>query len=203
MRTLSFYFDFVSPYAYLSFKRVVRNAKYYDLVLEPWPVDLAALKLMAGNTGPATRDIPIKLKHLRVDMQRWASLSGLPLTPPQGYGSGRLNKGAFFALDQGQAIPYIHAAWALVWGQGWAMNDDATLKEAARGMGWDDQRFQAYVSSEEAALRLEESTRLAHERGVFGVPSLLLDDEMWWGNDRLALFEAYLEGITKEQRGVE
>jgi len=191
-RSIDFYFDFLSPYAYLAHARLPQLAARYKHDLIYRPIDLQSAKLAAGNTGPSTREMPVKHRHLRIDLQRWAELYDIPFKPSAGYGSLRLNCGAFYALDRGAARRYIDVAWNQVWGQGGAMNDDALLCVIADTMKWDCNEFLSFTGSEAAHARLQESTAQAHERGVFGVPSMLIGDQMWWGNDRLQFLENYL-----------
>ena len=191
---IKFYFDFLSPYAYLAHHRLTKLAEEYGYTLDYRPIDLALAKQLVGNTGPSSREIPIKHKYLREDLARWARLYDIPFSPPAGYGSDRLNAGAFFALDRNAAAFYVHAAWPLIWGEGGAMNDDALLTNVAKQMRWDPDEFLAYVSGAEVASRLQISTENATQSGVFGVPMMCIDNYMWWGNDRLHFLEDYLKG---------
>ncbi len=193
---IEFYFDFLSPYAYLAHHRLAELAQRYGCVLDYRPIDLAQAKELVGNTGPTSREIPIKLKYLRQDLARWAQRYGVPFAPPSGYGSQRLNVGAFYALDRGLAASYVQAAWPRVWSEGGAMNDDALLADVAGRMGWNANDFLAYVSGVEGAARLTQATETATQSGVFGVPMMRIDDQMWWGNDRLHFLEDYLKGNT-------
>lgn len=189
---IHFYFDFLSPYAYLAHARLPRLAAARGQALAYHPVDLEWIKLKAGNTGPKTREMPLKLAYARTDMQRWARLYGVPLTPLRSYASARLNRGTFFAEDRGMAGDYVTLAWSTVYGQGQEMNDDAVLSGIARVLGWDPVPFLTYLSSEEAANRLRESNDAAHAQGVFGVPTMIVGTEFWWGNDRLDFLDQYL-----------
>ena len=188
--TVKFYFDLMSPYAYLAHTQLPALVERHGAVLEYHPVDLAALKLLVGNTGPSNRDIPIKHRYLRHDLQRWATAYGVPFCPPAGYGSLRITAGALYARDRGCCRAFVDWMWAEVWGKGRAMNDDRLLADAARQFRWPE--LPDLVSSETARERLEASTRAAHDAGVFGVPVMQVADQLWWGNDRLDFLDGYL-----------
>lgn len=196
--TIDFYFDFLSPYAYLAHHKLPELAARYGYQVAYRPMDLQQAKLAVGNTGPANREMPIKHRHLRQDLQRWAAFYGVPFAPPAGYGSHRLNCATFYAIDRGVAAPYVTAAWQLVWGEGGAMNDDALLATVAERMGWNSDELLAFTASDAAHSRLRAINEMALERGVFGVPTMLVGDEMWWGNDRLHFLEMYLQETTKK-----
>ena len=205
MQKILFFFDFMSPYAYLAAQRLPQLAERYGREIEYCPINLPKAKVAAGNTGPANRAIPIKHRHLRKDLQRWAELYGVPLVPPASYGSDRLNRGTFFAIDRGVEASYVLGAWHLIWGCGGGMQDGALMGELCAKLGWNLEAFAAYADSPEAQERYAASQDRAHKLGVFGVPMICIDGEMWWGNDRLHFVENYLAahaGANRERASV-
>lgn len=191
--TLDFYFDFMSPFAYLAYQRLPALAREFDLELVPKIVDLPSAKKAAGNTGPRNVDIPPKIRYLKTDLQRWAERYGVPLIFPQSLASQRLNKGLFLAADR-EAVPaYMEAAWGLAWASGLDMNDPAVLAGLARDLGWSEADFLTFIDSADAEARYEAATLDAESRGVFGVPTMMVGDEMWWGNDRLDFLREFLQ----------
>jgi 2-hydroxychromene-2-carboxylate isomerase len=195
MRKMLFFFDFMSPYAYLAAQRLPGLAERFGRDIEYCPIDLPKAKLAAGNTGPANREIPAKHRYLRTDLQRWAGLYGVPLVPPRSYGSDRVNRGTFFAIDRGMVRRYVLNAWHLIWGCGGRMDAPELLWEVCAELGWERAAFDAYVDSPQAAQRYEASQKKAEELGVFGVPMVYMDGQMWWGNDRLQFVEAHLSSV--------
>jgi 2-hydroxychromene-2-carboxylate isomerase len=189
---MEFYFDFVSPFSYLALQRLPEIAKRFGYEVDYRPVDLKRIKQLAGNTGPATREIPMKLRYARIDQQRWGSRYGVPIATPAFYDSSRLNCGFFFAADRGRQREYLMLAFRKVWGEGGHMLDEALLAGVARHLGWDEQAFIDYTLSQDGDRRYALSTECAHKRQVFGVPTILIGDDMWWGNDRLDFLEEHL-----------
>jgi 2-hydroxychromene-2-carboxylate isomerase len=189
MATIEFYFDFISPFSYLASQRLPALAARFGCDVAPKVINLAQAKLLAGNTGPTSREQPLKRRYNQKDKERWARRYGVPIENPKSYGPDRLNKGVFFAEDHAAREPYIADVWRRVWGEGGDMAGDAILRDAARARGWNEREFMAYVASREADARYEAATRAAHARGVFGVPTMMIGDEMWWGNDRLDFLE--------------
>jgi 2-hydroxychromene-2-carboxylate isomerase len=189
---VSFFIDFSSPFTYLALQRVPQIAKQYGRAVSYVPVDLARLKILTGNTAPPTRAMPVKLKYMRLEQQRWARRYGVPIAVPAGYDPTLLNRGTFYALDRGRAEAYAAFAFHRIWGLGGSMIDQELLADVARHCRWEPAEFIAFMKSPASAERLERSTIAAHERGVFGVPTMIADGEMWWGNDRLDFFEQHL-----------
>lgn len=196
--TVRFYFDILSPYAYLAQHRLAELASRHGWSIEFRSIDLAQVKQAIGNTGPANRDMPVKLAHLATDLGRWADLYAVPLVFPPNYCSAWLNTGLYFPGCKGREAEYVAAAYALVWGQGAAPDAPDTLQAVSARMGWRIDDFRDYVKGREGAERYAVATREAIERKVFGVPSMVVGDAMWWGNDRLFLLEQHLTKETSQ-----
>lgn len=191
-RVLDFYFDFMSPFAYLAHTQLPALAALYELQIAYHAIDLPAAKLAIGNTAPPNVSMPVKLRYLVTDMQRWARRYGVPLAFPKTLKSARLNRGLYYAADRGCESDYVRAAWLPTWGQGGDMGDEALIADIARAMGWDAAAFLAFTESPQAQERYARDNREAQARGVFGAPTMMLDDQMWWGNDRLGFLEEHL-----------
>ncbi len=189
---LEFFFDFMSPFAYLAHRRVTELARQYGRELRYVPMNLPAAKIAAGNTGPSNREIPVKLRYLMQDINRWAALDDMPVAFPVSLDSDRMNRGTFFALDRGDAEAYLAACFERGWGEGADISSDETLATVAASLGWSPDEFLAALETAEIEQRYAAANEEAHRRGVFGVPSFFVGEEMWWGNDRLHFIEQYL-----------
>ncbi len=210
MRDIEFYFDFSSPYAYLAHSRLPEIADKYGCRLVYKPIDMFAARLAAGNTGPTTPQMPRKFRYISKDLMRWAQRYGVPfvmgMAPKPGapeapkptelpkavINSSRAHKGMFFALKRGQERDYAKRLWAATFGSGGLVGSDEVLRNVARQMGWPEEEFLTFVQSGEVERIYEEANKEAQGRGVFGVPTMFVGDEMWWGNDRLFFLEEYL-----------
>lgn len=192
-KRIDFYFDFISPFAYLAHVKLPALARRYGASLHYHPVDVLFAKLAAGNYGPSTRQIPTKARYIREDRLRWAALYEVPMVSTlNATRAPRLNSGVFFANREGRAEDYVNAAFHQVWGVGADPEDDKVLQTVAQALAFDPKKFLAYVNSAPAQQAYAESRQAAHGRGVFGVPTMILDEQMFWGNDRLEFLEKYL-----------
>lgn len=190
--TIEFYFDFISPFSYLAYQRLPGLAARFRCRVVCRVINLAEAKLLADNTGPTSRSQPLKRRYNQKDKERWARRYGVPIENPTSYDPNRLNKGTFFAEDHGPTDAYISYAWRKVWGEGGDMAGEALLRDVARNCGWDADAFVQFTQSAEAEDRYKRATLAAHEKGVFGVPTMMIGGEMWWGNDRLDFLEEFL-----------
>lgn len=200
-RTIDFYFDFISPFSYLAHQRLPDLAARYGYALAYHAASLADLKQLAGNTAPGVTAIPLKLRYSRIDQKRWADRYGVPIKPPEGsHDSSWLNRGFFFAEDRGQQQDYVVNAWNKLRRDGRDMVDEKLWRDIAKELGWAPDEFVAFIRSEASQQRYQASTRQAHECGAFGVPTMLIGEEMWWGNDRLDFLEEFLKSSTSGER---
>lgn len=191
-KVIDFFLDFVSPFAYLAHSQLPELARKHGYELRYRPIDLPAAKLAAGNTGPPNVSMPIKLRYLRKDLDRWAERYKIPISFPPSLKSELANKGVFFAEAKGQCEDYVRHVWSHSWGEGQDMSSEDLLAEIASELGWEPDAFLAYVHSEEAEDAYRLSNEEAHSRGVFGAPIMMIGEEMWWGNDRLFFLDEYL-----------
>lgn len=196
-RTIDFYVDLLSPFSYLALQRLPGLAARFGYDVDYKVLDLKEAKRLAGNIGPSTRDIPIKLCYAKIDQKRWAVRYGVPITTPAFYDPSRLNRGFFFAKARGQSRDYLLLVFHKVWGEGSSMIDETMLREVASKLDWDAEEFLRFTLPGEADAPYQASTIEAHKRGVFGVPTVIIDDQLWWGNDRLDFVEEFLEQHTR------
>lgn len=192
MKIVDFYFDFISPFAYLASAQVPKLAKQYNVNFALHPIDLFAAKRAAGNTGPSNREIPAKITYLMADLQRWARRYDVPFAFPKGFDTASLNRGFLWAKTQGAADRYFHSAYAEVWARGGDPADPALLRAAAEGAGLSADEFLRGIDSPPILQAYAQENREAQARGVFGVPIFIVDDQMFWGNDRIMFLEEYL-----------
>jgi 2-hydroxychromene-2-carboxylate isomerase len=189
---IDFHFDFLSPFSYLALTQLEGIAARHGRTIAWHPIDLATAKIAAGNTGPGNRDMPVKLAYMRRDLARWAALYQVPFGWAGNYASRRMNSGVFFARQCGMEAAYVRAAFHAGWVESGKLDDPAVLGRVAQSLGWDAAAFLDYVDAPAAATALADSTSAAIARGVFGVPTMFADGEMWWGNDRLFMLEKHL-----------
>jgi 2-hydroxychromene-2-carboxylate isomerase len=191
-KTLDFYIDLISPFSYLCNLKLPDLAARYGYTLAYHPIDIPTAKLAAGNYGPSNMKVPAKIKALGQDLHRWAKHYEVPFKFPKGFNGARMNTGMLYAQAHGKVRAYVDRAYWLLWAEGEDPNDDNVLRGLARDAGLDPDALLAYAASREGELAFQESRVQAHARGVYGAPIMMVDDQIWWGNDRLMFVEEYL-----------
>jgi 2-hydroxychromene-2-carboxylate isomerase len=186
-KQVEFLFDFGSPYSYLAYHQLQKIAKARDAKIVWRPILLGGVFQATGNRSPI--EVPLKGKHLFIDLQRWAKYFGVPMqmnpyfpinTLPLMRGAVALQMRDDPRLEQYLTIIYS-AMFEKPRNLGLPQEIAAVLQEA----GFDPKEFLAMIDRQEVKDRLKQVTAEAVERGVFGAPTFFVGDEMYWGQDRL------------------
>jgi len=189
---MQFCLDFISPYAYLAWTQVHPLARKYGRELEPVPVLFAAMLNHWGHKGPA--EIPPKRLYVFKDVLRTAAALGLPLEPPPSHPFNPLLglRVASLPMERETRVALIDALYGATWGGGPGITDPATVDQIAWSVGVPDAVERATTA--EGKQRVKDHTARAIEAGVFGVPSVLVDGELFWGFDSFGHLERFLAG---------
>lgn len=203
MTSLRVYLDFLSPYAYLAWTQLPALAARHGATLEPVPVLFGAMLDAFGTIGPA--EIPIKRRYVYEDAVRKAKLLGVPFSVPPAHPFHpllALRVATAAGADRAVVDALFSAAWGAAWGEGRPIDSAEGVREALVRAGLDASLVErANDHSTKAALA--QATRAAIEGGVFGVPTVEVRGERFWGLDALPSLEAFLRGddpITPELR---
>lgn len=192
--TLRFSFDFVSPYAYLGWTQIHALAARHDCVVEPVPILFAALLNHYGHKGPA--EIPPKRLYIFKNVLRLAHRLGVPLVPPPAHPFNPLLslRLASLPLPAAVRVRLIDALFAGAWAGGGGVAEPDGVRRLLQGAGLDAATLLAEAETAAAKDRLRQQTDDALARGVFGVPSVEVDGELFWGCDAFPDLEAFLRG---------
>jgi 2-hydroxychromene-2-carboxylate isomerase len=194
-KQLDFYFDFGSPTAYLAHCRLQQLAAKYDLTVNYRPMLLGGVFKATANTSPVT--IPAKGAYmLQQDLPRFSRRYGVPLNFNPHFPINTLNlmRGALAAEQLGCLAPYIDAMFTAVWVDGKDMGDPGTVAATLDDAGLDSEQLLTLSQQPDIKAALVAATEAAVERGCFGAPTLFMDGEMYFGQDRLDFVEEVLQG---------
>jgi len=194
VKKLYFYFDVVSPYAYLASTRITEIAEKYGCELQSEPVLLAGILQTHGQKGPA--EIPSKRSHLIKDILRCAAEMDVPLVgPPTHPFNPLLALRSVLAVTENTERNKLAAALLMaVWGLGKDVADPKVILDVIQGLGMNGAEILERAQSDNVKMALRKNTEQAIAKGVFGVPTFVIDEELFWGNDRLDFLSDYLSG---------
>ena len=191
MPTPTFYFDLGSPFAYLAAERL------HDILGEQaqWqPVSLGALFKLTGRSSWSLGD-PERRQAGMAEVERRARLYGLPPLRWPGPWPGNYlmaMRAATFAYQEGRGHELTMQAFRNAFQDGSDLSIPAEVLLAAKDAGLDPQAVEAATEDPEIKLALRNATDTAHQLGVFGVPTIEINGELFWGDDRLEDAAAHL-----------
>jgi 2-hydroxychromene-2-carboxylate isomerase len=185
MRQARWYFDFVSPYAYISVQLVDRLP--LSLAVTPTPILFAALLDHWGTVGPA--EVAPKRLHTYRQVTWLARRHGLPFRFPPAHPFNPLNA-LRLAIAAGGTLAVVRTLFHGIWGEGLDPSDPAACATLAQRVGIEDPA--AALADPAVKQRLRSNTEAAIAAGVFGVPTWEADGELFWGVDSFPMFQDYL-----------
>ncbi len=188
MATLEFWYEFGSTYTYLTVARIRREAQQRGVEVQWKPFLLMPLMIEQGLTQGPFLPFPRKLAYMWRDLERRAAEHGLPYRRPDRYPPDDVLTSARVALlgsREGWCDTFTESVFEQHWTRGRPIGSEANLREAIESIGRspDDVLTQARAADVKAALRAQ--TEEAQRRGLFGSPSFVVADELFWGDDRL------------------
>jgi 2-hydroxychromene-2-carboxylate isomerase len=191
---IPFYYDYACPWAYLASCRVEPYFAEVGAKIDFLPVRLADLTEIKGKKGlpPGKR----KQTWYVDDLKAWAEMVGADFDLEVGAprpDTRLLCQAALVAQDRGAFRDFHYAAYRARWADGAAVDEPEIVKGLLAGAGLDADDALALASSPELAARLDRDTEAAIGRGVFGVPTLFVGYQMFWGNDRFELARWVIE----------
>jgi 2-hydroxychromene-2-carboxylate isomerase len=181
-----FYFDLGSPYAYLAAERIAGVFEEADLEQPEWqPILLGGLFRRFGRDSWANG--PGRATGL-VECERRASAYGLPpIRWPDPFPGNTLfaMRAATFAKELGRTVSFSLAAFRQAFAAGRDLSEPESVFLAAASSELHPRALEAAASRDAIKRRLREATDRAGDLGVTGVPSVVVDGEVFWGDDRL------------------
>lgn len=185
MPTVEFFYDVVSPYSYLASTRIEAIVADCGAQVVFRPMFLGGLMKTVGNQPPAT--LPARGRYMLTDLHRWAAFYGIPLTFPSYFPSLTIGAmRALVALPAEERPAPTHALFHAYWAEGRDVSDPGVLADVI------GQELAGAASDPAAKQSLIDATAEAAERGAFGAPTFFVDDQMFFGNDRLPFLEQHL-----------
>ncbi len=193
--TVEFYFDPVSPYAWLASQQLARvTAAGAQIACRP--ILLAALLNAHGTQGPA--EVSAKREYVFRDVMRQAKRLDLPFRgPPNHPFNPLIALRAMLAVeDEAQRLVLTRRLLSAVWSEGVDVADPDSLSRVLTRSGFDAAALLATAATGEVKQSLRRSTQEAIEARIFGVPTFRLGGELFWGADRMDALVWAIEGGT-------
>ena len=190
-------FDFVSPNAYLIWWPLRDLVRRTDAELDITPVFLGGMHKLTGNAPPMIRDAEVKGKneYSALEMRRFIAkynLAKFKLHPQFPFNSITLMRMLTAAEEDGRAVQFVEAMLPAIWEEGVDITNPETLGAAITEAGFDAADLFARSQTDEVKEKVKTNTANAVERGTFGIPTIFVGEEMFFGKERLGQIEEEL-----------
>ncbi len=189
-KQVELYWDAGSTNTYFAYKllKPVLERTGAELVLHPFNLGY----VFRAHNYVLMEEPPAKLENRKRDLMRWAERYKLPFRFPDQFPikTSRVLRGALTMRRWNLEAAYTEAVLDAYWERNDAsIADYAGLRPIVSALDVDPAEFEAISESEEVRQQLADSTNRGLERGVFGVPSIFVGDELFWGKDRMEFVE--------------
>ena len=196
-KTLELIFDFGSPNAYLTLKVLPELLDRTGADLVVTPCLLGGIFKATGNKAPMVQyaEAPAKLAYEHLEMRRFIEKHGLSrfrLNPHFPVNTLTIMRGAIVAGDEGTLDDYVEVVNRAMWEDGLKMDDPDVIVTYLSANGFDGPALLARTQEADIKAKLVANTEAAVTRGVFGIPTFFVGDEMFFGKDRLDQVEEAL-----------
>ena len=184
-KPIDFYFDFVSPYSFISYQQIKSVKFKQDFKFRLKPVLLGGLHNLHKITAPAF--IPAKAKFMIRDCKMVCEKhkisfkfnSYFPIKTVD------LMRGVLIAEEDGIGNSYISNVFEAMWVSGLNLNDQQVIDKNLKNLEINPRTFSLRLSNQNIKDELRKRTREAFEKGVFGAPTFIVNNKVFWGQDRL------------------
>ncbi|MDD0999558.1 2-hydroxychromene-2-carboxylate isomerase [Pseudomonas sp. TNT2022 ID1044] len=186
-KTVEFYFDLGSPATYLAYTQLPKICEQTDSQLLYIPILLGGVFKATGNASPAT--VPAKGHYMFQDLDRFAKRYGVPLKfnphfPINTLMLMRAVTGMQLRHPE-RFLAFIDCLFKALWVDGCSLDEPATVGAVLTQNNFDPNEVLALTADDEVKAVLKANTEKAVQRGVFGAPSMFVDNQLFFGQDRL------------------
>lgn len=185
IKPFDFYFDFVSPYSFLAHQEIKKIEKKENIKIKYKPILLGGLHNLNGITAPAF--IPSKAKFMIRDCKLIAEKNRIRFKFNSYFPIKTLNlmRGAMIAEEDDFQAFYIDKIFDAIWRDGLNMNDQNIIDKIIKNIEINPKTFFLRASSQNIKAILKKKTDDAYQKGIFGAPTFVVNNKIFWGQDRL------------------
>ena len=185
IKQFEFYLDFGSPYSFIAHKKIREIENKNSIKIKYMPILLGGL-LKAAGIKPNV-DIPIKGKYMIKDCKLWAEKYGITFKFNSYFPINTLDlmRCVLVAEKKSFAENFINKVFDAIWKDGLNLNDTLILQKLLQNLDINPKTFLMEAIDPKIKEELKKRTESAFDKGIFGAPSFIINNKMFWGQDRL------------------
>ena len=187
---VNFYFDIISPYAYIAYKKIL---KINNINLKLKPILLGGLHNLAGITAPALNKY--KMKNMQNDCELVAKKNNISFKWNSKFPINSLNiMRGYLCVKDNKKEEYLNSFFEAYWKEDQDLSSEENIKNLLKKLKINEHDFFNLISNQDTKDKLRQLTQEAFEKEVFGAPTFIVNNKIFWGQDRL---EYALDEIKK------
>jgi len=178
---IDFYFDIISPYAYIAYKKIL---KINNVSFKLKPILLGGLHNLAGITAPAFNKY--KMKNMQNDCELVAKKNNIIFKWNSKFPINSLSiMRGYLCVDVSKKEQYLNSFFEAYWKEDQDLSNEENIKIILKKLKIDENDFFISIKDQDVKDKLKELTQEAFEKEVFGAPTFLVNNKIFWGQDRL------------------
>ena len=185
IKSFEFYFDFISPYSFLAHKEIIKIEKANTIKIKYMPILLGGLHNLAGIKAPGF--IPIKAKYMIKDCKLWAEKYDITFKFNNYFPIKTLDlmRCVLVAEKKDFVHNFINKIFDAIWKDGLNLNDNTIVEKLLKNLDINPKTFLMEAVDPKIKDELKKRTDAAFKKGIFGAPSFIVNNKIFWGQDRL------------------
>ena len=193
IKSIDFYFDFISPYSYLAHKKIKILKEKKNIIFNYKPILVGGLHNLQGITAPAF--IKPKLKHMMSDCNLIAKKDMFNFMWNSKFPINSLNimRGYLFINNENKDL-YLNEIFDAYWKNNLDISNEKIIKSILKRCKIDPNSFFEGIKDPKIKEELKNVTKEAHDEEIFGAPTFVVNNKIFWGQDR---FEFALDEYNK------
>ena len=196
---VEYYYSVASPYAYLGVKKFQEIVKKYSLEVIEKPIDLVGTVFAETGGTPVPKRHPSRQKYRLIEIERFGKKLNININKqPKFFPPADPHKAALFtiaSIKAGLSIDFGKEVLTKLWSEEKDISQDSVLEEVCIKFKLNFNEIKALANSEEVKGIYLSNSNDAIAKGVFGAPSFIMNNELFWGQDRLDFLEDKIKSI--------
>ena len=181
---IDFYFDIISAYSYIAHKKISKIKNINNIKIEYKPVLLGGLHKLVDITPPAFNKY--KMKNMKNDCELVAKKNNISFQWNDKFPINSLNlMRGYVSIDDDKKESYLNNFFDAYWKDNIDLSDQSNIEKILNSMKIDSDIFFKDIKTEDIKIKLKNFTDKAFSKEVFGAPTFIVNEKIFWGQDRL------------------
>lgn len=178
---IDFYFDIISPYAYIAYKKIL---KHKNILLNYKPIFLGGLHNLAGIEAPAFNKY--KMNNMKNDCDLVALKNNIEFKWNSKFPINSLNlMRGYICVNEDKRDQYLNCFFDAYWKDNQDLSNSKNIDNLLNNLKIDSHKFYQFIKEQTIKDKLIKLTTEAFQKKVFGAPTFIVNNKIFWGQDRL------------------